>query len=110
MSTPVPIPTAPAIPWYQSPVQKAQIVAAVSAFIALFPKMGSFVGINTPTDVAPWVETVFGFITLLAPILGSIWRARSKLQPLTLTQANADAHPANQAAAASNQQQPGAKE
>lgn len=97
---PVPIPTVAgaAVPWYQSPVQRAQVVAMVSALVALSPKLGKLIGVNTPADAAVWVETVFGFITLVAPIVGTIWRARSKLQPLTLTQAKADVHPATIAA------------
>lgn len=98
MSTPNPLPvvtvTAAAAPWYTSPVQKAQVVAAVSALVALSPKLGKLIGVNTHTEAAAWVETIFGFITLVAPILGALWRARSQLQPLTLTQAKADAHPA----------------
>ena len=97
MSTPTPVP-APAVPWYQSPVQKAQVVAAVSALVALSPKLGSLVGIKTPAEASAWVESLFGAITFVAPILGSIWRARSKLQPLTLTKAGAASHPATVAA------------
>lgn len=106
MSTPDPLPPLvipTAAPWYTSPVQKAQVVAIVSALVALSPKIGQVLGIANPGQAAAWVETVFGFIALVAPILGSIWRARSKLQPLTLTQKAADAHPANIAAAAAVQ-------
>jgi hypothetical protein len=97
MSTPIPV-SAPALPWYQSPVQKAQVVAAVSALVALSPKIGSLVGIKTPAEASAWVESLFGAITFIAPILGTIWRARSALQPLTLTKAGAAAHPATVAA------------
>jgi hypothetical protein len=88
------VPAAPVIPWYQSPVQRAQVTAAVSAVIALFPKVGGLIGVKTPDDIAVWVESVFGAVTVAAPILGAIWRAKSKLQPLTLTKAAAAAHPA----------------
>lgn len=104
MSTPLPplvVPTA--APWYTSPVQKANIAGAIAALVTLSPKLGQVLGIASPGAAATWVETVFGFITLVAPILGGIWRARSKLQPLTLTQKAADAHPANIAAAAAVQ-------
>jgi hypothetical protein len=104
MSTPNPVPpttlAGAAAPWYTSSVQKAQIVSIVSALVALSPKAGKLIGVNTPAEAAVWVETVFGFITLVAPILGSIWRARSKLQPLTLTKGNAEVHPATLAAEA----------
>jgi hypothetical protein len=74
-----------AVPWYQSAVQKAQMVSAVTGAIALFPKLGTFLGIHTPAEIATWVETIFGFATLAAPIVGMVWRAASHLQPLTLT-------------------------
>jgi hypothetical protein len=79
-----------AVPWYSSPVQKAQVVSAVTAAVALFPKAGALVGIKTPADIATWVEIIFGIATLVAPVVGSVWRARSTLQPLTLTQKKAD--------------------
>jgi predicted lipid-binding transport protein (Tim44 family) len=87
-----------AVPWYQSKVQISQVAALVSAGVALSPKLGKLIGVNTPAEAMIWVETVFGFIALVAPILGTIWRAKSKLQPLTFTQAAADVHPATIAA------------
>lgn len=98
MSTPIPTPPVPAIPWYQSPVQKAQIASLLAALVALSPKIGQVIGISTPGAAAAWVENIFGAITLLAPLIGTILRARSKLQPLTLTQGKADVHPATIAA------------
>jgi hypothetical protein len=82
--TPTPLPGV-AVPWYQSAVQKAQMVSAVTGAIALFPKLGTFLGIHTPEQIATWVETIFGFATLAAPIVGMVWRAASHLQPLTWT-------------------------
>jgi len=89
----VPLPGV-AVPWYTSQVQKAQVVSAVTALIALFPKAGALIGIKTPDQVAAWVEGVFGFATLVAPIVGIIWRATSRLQPLTLSKKAAAAAPA----------------
>lgn len=94
----VPAP-APAIPWYRSPVQVTQVTTAVSAAIAIFPKLGKMLGLQTPGDVEPVVEAIFGAIAVLAPILGSIVRSRSRLQPLTLTKAGAEEHPATALAA-----------
>ena len=99
-TTSPPTPVAAAAPWYTSQVQKAQVAAAVSALVALSPKVGAWLGVKTPADVSAWVETVFGFITLAAPLIGTVLRARSKLQPLTLTKAKAAAHPATIAAVA----------
>lgn len=102
MSTPTPVPPnavpGPAIPWYQSPVQKAQIIAAIAALVALFPRLGTLLGWTTPEAVRTGMEAFFGFAALAAPVIGTILRARSKLQPLTLTQGNADVHPATIAA------------
>lgn len=98
-STPV---QAAALPWYQSGVQKAQIAALVSALVALSPHVGKMLGIDTPTQATEWVETIFGFITLAAPIVGTVMRARSQIQPLTLTKAKAEVHPATLAAAAAS--------
>jgi hypothetical protein len=96
MSTPVPVttPTVGAIPWYKSPQQIGLVTTALSAAIALFPKLGPLIGVSTPAEATVWVQTIFGFIALVAPLVGSVVRARSTLQPLTLTQGNADVHPA----------------
>lgn len=86
--------TVGAVPWYQSPVQIAQITTFVSAFIAMFPKIGDALGMKTSAEVNTAVTAVFGFIAVLAPIVGMVVRAKSKIQPLTLTQSKADSHPA----------------
>lgn len=86
--------TVGAVPWYQSPVQIAQITTFVSAFIAMFPKIGAVLGMETPDKVNTAVTAVFGFIAVVAPFVGMVLRAKSKIQPLTLTQAKADNHPA----------------
>jgi hypothetical protein len=86
--------TVGALPWYKSPVQVSQVATGLSAAIALFPKLGTLLGVTTPADVTTFVQTLFGAIALIAPIVGTVLRARSKIQPLTLTQGNADSHPA----------------
>jgi hypothetical protein len=101
MSTPDPVPVAAAaIPWYQSRVQIAQVVSLVSAAIAMFPKVGTALGLTNLVAIQTAVETIFGTVALIAPLVGSIWRARSTLQPLTLTKAAAAVHPATIAVAA----------
>lgn len=93
-----------AIPWYRSPQQIGLVTTAVSALIALFPKIGKMLGWNTPDDVSAGVTSVFGVIAVIAPIIGTFIRAKSTVQPLTLTKAAAEAHPntvANAQAAAS---------
>jgi hypothetical protein len=101
MNNPVPVPptpvVAPAIPWYKSPQEIGLITTAVSALIALFPKVGQLLGLTSASDIATAVTNVFGVIALIAPVIGSIVRVNSKAQPLTLTQAGAEAHPNTQA-------------
>jgi hypothetical protein len=82
-----------AIPWYKSPQQIGLVTTAVSAFIALFPKVGQLLGWSSPSDISNGVTAVFGVIALVAPIVGTFIRAKSTVQPLTLTQAGADIHP-----------------
>jgi hypothetical protein len=82
-----------AVPWYRSPVQVAQVTSGVSALIALFPRAGQALGWTTPGDISNGVAAIFGAITVIAPIYGSIKRAASSIQPLTLTQTAADMHP-----------------
>lgn len=86
-----------AIAWYKSPQQIAHVTTAVSALLALSPKLAAHVGtaigvdLSTPANVQATVEVVFGFIALVAPSIGAWLRARSKVQPLVLTQKKADA-------------------
>jgi hypothetical protein len=96
--------TVGALPWYKSPVQIAQVATFLSAAIALYPKLGTLLGITTPADVTNFVQTGFGAIALIAPIIGTILRARSKIQPLTLSQSGADNHPSTAMAKAEGTQ------
>jgi hypothetical protein len=89
----------PALPWYRSPQQIGLVTTAISAVIALFPKVGQLLGWSSPTDVTNGVTTIFGFIAVVAPVIGSFIRARSTVQPLTLTKADAAVHPNTIAAA-----------
>lgn len=82
-----------AIPWYRSPQQIGLVTTAVSALIALFPKLGQMLGWTSPTDVSAGVTSVFGVIAVIAPIIGTFIRAKSTVQPLTLTKAAAEVHP-----------------
>lgn len=79
------------IPWYQSPVQIAQVSAAVGAAAALAPRAATALGLTNPTAVTNTVTAVFGVISLGASIWGMIKRKNSPIQPLTFTQAAADA-------------------
>jgi hypothetical protein len=87
-----------AIPWYKSPQTLGLITTAVSAIVAAFPKIGQILGWSSPSDVSAAVSAAFGFVAIIAPIIGTIVRAKSTVQPLTLTQKGADVHPATVAA------------
>src|ERR1700689_3379675 len=86
--SPTPV-TGGAIPWYKSPQQIGLVTTAVSAAIALFPRLGQMLGLTSATAVSDAVTSIFGVIALVAPIIGSFVRANSKIQPLTITQAQA---------------------
>lgn len=94
MNSPNPVPALTgAIPWYKSPQQIGLITTAVSGLIAAFPKVGQFFGWSSPSDAASAVTAIFASIAIAAPIIGGFVRAHSKTQPLTFTQAAANAHP-----------------
>jgi len=95
MSTPIPVQsTGAAAPWYTSKVQIANVVAIVSALAAISPKIAATFGLTSLAAIQSTVEAVFGTIAFIAPLISSRFRASSPMQPLTLTQAGADAHPA----------------
>jgi len=79
------------IPWYKSPQMIAMVTSAVSAIIALFPKIGTMLGLTSATQVSDAITNIFSAIAIFAPIVASVLRARSTIQPLTLTQAKATA-------------------
>ena len=87
-----------AIPWYKSPQTLGLITTFVAAAVALFPKAGAALGLNSPTAISTAVSNVAGVIALLAPVVGTIFRVKSDVQPITLTQAAADSHPVTVAA------------
>lgn len=92
--------TAPvtAIPFYKSPQTIGLVTTFVSAAIALFPKAGQLLGLAAPGAVESAVTSIFGAIAVIAPIVGAIARTKSTVQPITLTQAQADVHPVTVAA------------
>jgi hypothetical protein len=90
---------AAAIPFYKSPQTIGLITTFVAAAVALFPKLGTMLGLTSPTAIATAVENAAGVIALVAPVVGVIVRSMQKTgQPITLTQAGADAHPSTIAA------------
>lgn len=83
-----------AIPWYRSPVYIGAIVTILSTLASLAPKTFSTLGLTSPDSISHTVDTVFQFIALGAAVFTAYKRSNSTVQPLTLTQAAADAHPA----------------
>lgn len=101
MTDPTPDPApAPAAAWYTSPVQLAQVTSLMATAVALFPNVAARFGLKTSDDVQHLVALIAGVAGFAVNVYGIYKRAQSKLQPLALTQAKADAHPANVAAAA----------
>lgn len=93
--------TVGAIPWYKSPQTIGLITTFIAAGIALFPKVGAKFGLTSPDAISAAVQNIFAGISVVAPMIGVIVRSMQKTgQPITLTQAGADAHPATLAAQA----------
>jgi hypothetical protein len=83
-----------ALPWYKSQVLISQIVTVISAITAIAPKVATALGLTSVDAINQTVTAVFGVIAVAATAYGAVRRVNSPLQPLTLTQADADAHPA----------------
>jgi hypothetical protein len=98
MTTATTLPTA--IPWYKSPQTIGLITTFVAAAIALFPKAGVLLGLTSPNEIQTAVSNAAGVVAVIAPFIGTIVRAKSTVQPITLTQAQADNHPVTLAAQA----------
>jgi len=84
-----------AIPWYQSKVMIGAVVTVVSTLLGLTPKFASALGLTSPGAIQTAVDSVFQVIALIAGLYTAVTRQASPIQPLTLTQKAADAHPAN---------------
>lgn len=84
---------ADALPWYRSPVYVSQVVTFLSALTAIAPKVATALGLTSTDAINQTVTAVFGVIALGSTAYGAIKRARSAIQPLTLTQTGADVHP-----------------
>jgi hypothetical protein len=92
---------AAAIPWYKSPQTIGLLTTFVAGAIALFPKLGAALGLTSPAAISTAVQNIAAAVATVAPVVGVVVRAMQKTgQPITLTQAGADAHPATIAAKA----------
>lgn len=82
-----PAPAAP-IPWYQSKVQVSLVVSTISIIAVAFPGLAAALGWIDADHIQRWVESVFGALGFLVPVIANIWgmihRAKSPLQPLTI--------------------------
>lgn len=81
-----------AVPWYQSPVMKAQIVTAVMVLGAMAPKAATALGLTSETQISAVVEGVCAAVSFVSLFYGMVKRAKSPLQPLKVSKAAADAH------------------
>ena len=89
--------TVGALPWYRSPVMVGAVVTILSTLAGLAPKAFAAVGLNNPTAIETAVASAFQVFALLAGVFTAVKRTTSTVQPLTSTQASADAHPATMA-------------
>jgi hypothetical protein len=84
-----------AIPVSQSPVSLASIVAIISTASVFLPSLASKLGLTSAdaiNSVAGEIYTVTSMgVTLVSSVIALIARMKSKVQPVTLTQAGADA-------------------
>jgi hypothetical protein len=93
---PTPV-VAPAIPWYKSPIYIAAMTTVLGAIATLYPKAAATIGINTPLGQTAFIELAGGLVTLAGGAVIWVMRQISKGQPITFTQAGANAHPNTQA-------------
>lgn len=78
-----------AIPWYRSPVMVSAAVAVISQVLVILGKTD----VITPELLTQKVEAFFQLVAILAPVWTLIARARSKVQPVTLTKDGANQPP-----------------
>jgi hypothetical protein len=86
--------TVGALPWYRSPVMIGAVVTIISTLAGLAPKIFAAIGLDNPTAIQSAVAAAFQVFALLSGIYTAVKRSNSTVQPLTTTQAKADAHPA----------------
>src|SRR5271155_717257 len=79
------------IPWYKSPTFVSATVTIVSSLVVLVPKAGVILGLTSPDSINVAVNALFEMITLIAGAVTAISRGKSTVQPITTTQAAADA-------------------
>lgn len=88
MSDPVQQPLLPAMPWYTSPVQRAQVFGAVSSLAALIIQL-----FEIQADIAV-VNLKIGLVAQACNLAFGVWgiikRQTSAVHPLTMTAAGAE--------------------
>ena len=86
-----------ALPFYRSPVFIGALITIGSSLASVVaPKLVTALGLNEPAGVAQATATISSVVTLAAGLFVAYKRKTSPLQPLTLTQKDADEHPLNQ--------------
>jgi hypothetical protein len=69
------------------------VVTILSTLAGLAPKAFAAIGLNNPTAIETTVASAFQIFALISGVFTAIKRTTSTVQPLTGTQAQADAHP-----------------
>lgn len=84
-----------AIPITKSPISLATIVSIISTLAVLAPSLAAKVGLTSPDAINSTAGAIYTIatlgVTLVSSVIALIARIRSKIQPVTLTQAGADA-------------------
>ncbi len=83
-----------AAPWYTSAVYKGIAVSMATGVAGYLPGLFRWLGWTSPEAIHSGIELLFQGAALIAAGYALRKRTTSSIQPLTLTQAKADAHPA----------------
>jgi hypothetical protein len=79
------------VPWYTSPVYKGIAVALICGIVSISPKVAASFGLIDKESINTFVTDLFQGIGMLSLVYAERKRAKSEIQPLTLSQKSADA-------------------
>ena len=94
-----PTPPLPAIPWYKSSVTRGALTSFAALLVVLAPKLAVLLGLTSNDAISAVIDNLLIVAAALSALYTFIARIRSPVQPVTLTQAAADTHPATIASA-----------
>ena len=96
----------PAIPWYKSSVTRGALISFATLLGVLAPKLAAVLGLTSTNAISAVVDNLLIVCAAIAALSTFIARVRSPIQPVTLTQAAADVHPATIALSTTNLKEP----